>query len=128
HSGVHGANNARVYAEDIVGRANQVFAAAPVTAPTFSYRTADKDFSVWDYKVSTNRSVALEDARRDGRAFSLRGHGTAHVSTPPTFTAGSAYQVTISSANRQSVTADSTGRLQLTVPLNSGHASVSIGS
>lgn len=127
HSGIHGANNHRVYAQQIVPEANQAFSTPPATSPTFSYRTADPEFAVWDYQVTDHRDggprfLSLEGARHDGTSFSLRGNGTVDLATPATFEPGGDYQVAFSSANgavrEQTVTADTAGRLHITVDLD----------
>lgn len=126
YSGIHGANNHRVYANVIVPEANQAFQTPPHPSPTFSYRTQDTDFGVWDYGVHTDRAqpefLALEGARHDGSAFSVRGDGNVAVTTPPAFTPGGRYHVTYSSATRdvrdEVAVADSAGRLTLGVNLN----------
>ena len=104
-SGVHGANNHRVYAQVIVPTANQIFGADALAPDVFSYRTADLRFSIWRYDVLMDRShpalLALEDARRAGTSFSLRGSGAATVVTPPEFNPGRRYIVTYSSATRE---------------------------
>jgi hypothetical protein len=59
--GVHGANNATVYADDIVATANATFANTAATSPTFSYRTADPASAIWGYQVAatTPRASSL---------------------------------------------------------------------
>ncbi|WP_084022788.1 alpha/beta hydrolase [Amycolatopsis thermoflava] len=124
-SGVHGANNHRVYADVIVPQANRVFANSVRTPSTFSYRTVDSRFSIWGYDVSLDRErpefFALEKASITGGSFTLEGSGTATVTTPPSFKPGGAYQVIYQSSlgapPRSLVTADQSGRLTVPVAL-----------
>jgi hypothetical protein len=125
-SGIHGANNHRVYAEVIVPQANAAFASTVTTSNTFSYRTADSSFSVWGYDVAVSRPapafLGMEGASHDGTHFALRGNGTVTVQTPTTFTPGSSYSVSLGNATGHvattTVTADSSGRLRINVDLN----------
>jgi enterochelin esterase-like enzyme len=125
-SGIHGANEHRVYGDVIVPTANRVFAEPLHASPAFSYRTADPRFTVWDYQVDNNRTrpafLSLEDAARDGTTFGVRGVGAATITTPPGFTAGMDYPVTISNADgageTTTVTAAADGRLRVQVPLD----------
>jgi hypothetical protein len=125
-SGIHGANNHRVYAEVIVPQANAAFASTVTTSDTFSYRTADSNFAVWGYSVAVSRPtpafLGMEGASHDGTHFALRGNGTVTVQTPTTFTPGSTYSVSVDSAtghvSTSTVTADSSGRLRINVDLN----------
>ncbi|SFO27759.1 Putative esterase [Pseudonocardia ammonioxydans] len=126
YSGIHGAYNHRIYPEVIVPGANAAFAAEPVTTDSFGYRTQDRTFSVWGYDVAAEHTdtqfLALENARHDGHAFSLRGTGVVDALTPASFTAGQTYRVSYSSAAGQNrtedLTADPQGRLRLDVDLD----------
>lgn len=142
-SGVHGANNHRVYAEVIVPQANAVFASAPATEATFRYRAVDRRFTIWDYRFTVDRDadefLEIDAARHDGRALDLRGSGLVTVRTPATFRSGDRYAVIVSSATarvaRTIVTATPGGRLVFSVDLDAaalgqtratGHAHVVI--
>lgn len=125
-SGVHGANNHRVYSDIIVPGANRVFARAPKLRERFFYRTADGLFDVWGYDVSVRRDnpdfLSIENARHDSRAFSLRGTGTVTVATPTVFQAGRWHRVTLSTTEQAvdsfRVKSDRDGRLRLKVDLD----------
>jgi hypothetical protein len=99
------------------------FAHPPVPPASVSYQSIDKRWSQWSWSVDVQRSAVqefsdLSGAQRDG--FTLRGTGTATVTTPGFYLPGSVAQVTIVSALDRTVTtavADADGRLHLTVPL-----------
>jgi putative esterase len=120
--GVHGANNAEVYADDILPAANTAFSTARRTSSTFDYTSADHDFSVWDYTIRTGRTadeqfVTLTHARRDGRRFAITGTGRVTLDTPATFTPGKHYAVSYRGVPPQNITADQDGRLHILVDL-----------
>lgn len=128
--GVHGGNNARVYADHIVPLANKAFAQPRNPSQEFSYTSADHQFNVWGYRVNTghpyaNEFLTLKHARHDARAFTLQGDGDVSVQTPKAFTAGDSYEVTVTrpngATNQQTVTASPNGRVQLTVNLGTTH-------
>ncbi|HZQ76028.1 MAG TPA: alpha/beta hydrolase-fold protein [Acidimicrobiia bacterium] len=119
-SGIHGANNHRVYADVIVPAANAAFAHPKAVAETFSYRSGDPVFSVWGYTVDTHRPdfgvFTILDARHDGTAFAITGTGPVDVTTPATFGPGRPYSVTMSGSGAVSprvVRADNAGRIRL---------------
>lgn len=125
-SGVHGANNHRVYAEVIVPQANHVFSNPVVPASRFTFRTADPQFAVWGFTVSVDRDdaaefLSIENAEHDGSAFSLRGSGRVAVTTPRRFSPGRAYRISYSSAvgrvQDAVVDADIAGRLHIAADL-----------
>jgi hypothetical protein len=122
--GVHGANNAEVYARYLVPAANAAFARAPQPAPTFSFTSADRSFDVWGYRVDggqvEDRFTTLTSARHDGRGFTVRGRGPITVTTPASFTAGKRYRVTVSGAGTQVIRADRDGRLLIGLPGSAG--------
>lgn len=124
--GVHGANNHRVFSDNVVPMANSVFASGISTPATFNYRTVASNFSVWGYTVSVSdpndpRFLDMTESRTDGRAFDLTGNGTVTVTTPAKFVPGQRYKVTMTPASgtpqEYSATADATGRIQKTVEL-----------
>jgi S-formylglutathione hydrolase FrmB len=126
--GVHGANNAEVYARYVVPAANAAFARPRKPAPTFSFTSADHTFAVWGYQVETGRQVddrftTLTSARRDGQGFTIRGQGPVTVTTPAAFAAGKRYDVTVredgSPVDADAVRADQAGRLHIRLPAGS---------
>lgn len=127
--GIHGANNHRVYAEEMVQAANETFARGVPEPETFSYRTVDPEFDVWGYDVRVRRSadefLSMTDARTDGRTFTVTGTGSVAVTTPAEFTPGRTYRVTATAADgstsQRQVTADKHGRLPVRVDLGSGN-------
>ena len=89
-------------------------------AETFSYRTGDPLFSVWDYTVDTHRAdfgvFTILDARRDGTAFAITGTGAVEMITPAAFEPGRSYSVTTSGTRAlpaRVVRADNQGRIRL---------------
>ena len=128
-SGIHGANNHRVYAEVIVPDANAAFADPDEPAEAFTYRTADPAFAVWGYDVRVQRAapefLTMVDARRDARSFTLRGHGTVSLRTPSAFAPGRSYDVTVGDRTT-SVAADRDGRLPLHVDLYGAEVTVRV--
>ncbi|MCW2722872.1 alpha/beta hydrolase-fold protein, partial [Pseudonocardia sp.] len=127
--GVHGANNHRVYADYIVPSANDLFSRKIVDPRSFSYRTVIPHFAVWGYDVSVERQddefLSLGAARADGSSFTLTGTGTVRLRTPAAFTPGSTHRIIVTaqdgSSNQQIATADSSGRLGLTIKLGGDH-------
>lgn len=126
--GVHGANNHRIYAEDVVPLANSVFAREVRDPATFGYRSTASEFSVWGYDATVRRPdvgfLDMTDARSDGRAFTLTGAGQVAITTPPTFTPGQSYEVTATAEDGTTTThpavADAAGRLPVVADLGSG--------
>jgi S-formylglutathione hydrolase FrmB len=85
-----------------------------------SYESVDSRWSHWGWSVVLRRDAAQEfsaltNAGRGG--FTLRGTGTAIVTTPPTYKPRSVAVVTISGHSPTTVRVDSAGRLQLTIQL-----------
>lgn len=125
YPGVHGGNNHRVYAQDIVPLANAVFHRGVVTPTIFSYRTVISHFSVWGYYFDIDRShpefLDVTGAHTDGRELTLHGSGIVQILTPGRFHPGQTYQVTTSSpegkSSEFSVQADRDGRLPIRVDL-----------
>jgi S-formylglutathione hydrolase FrmB len=89
-----------------------------------TYRAAADHWEQWGWTVDLERPEAafstLERARRTG--FMLTGTGTAHVTTPAVYRAGTAARVVVKSESGDSVpstvTANDDGRLQIDVPLS----------
>lgn len=121
-SGVHGANNHRVYARLIVPEANTVFASSVTHSATFTFKSARQSFSVWGYEVTKPDGpasfVELREARHDARSFTLAAEGRLTLTTPATFTPRQAYAVhfDITGAPTQTVVANADGRLTFTSP------------
>ncbi|WP_028932440.1 alpha/beta hydrolase [Pseudonocardia spinosispora] len=121
--GVHGANNERVYREHIVGFANDRFGSSISEPDTFRYSSSAGEFSVWGYDVVVRNGPAelrrLDDARRDGRSFTVRGSGTVEVVGPAVFIPGSTQRIRIEASGRQPVEtetiADDEGRLHAVI-------------
>lgn len=90
--------------------------AAPPSQITFT--NADNAYSVYGWDVTMNRFArefsTLANASCAG--FVLSGSGSATVVTPPCFTPGKTYQVSLSGKS-SNVTAPPDGRLTLNVPL-----------
>lgn len=126
YPGVHGAYNSRMYAERLLPLANSVFGRQVRDPEVFRFRSVLDRFSVWGYDVAVRRSspefLDMTEARRDGRAFTLRGSGVVQLLTPGTFHPGQAYQVRSSGAGgkvaTQQVRADRDGRLPIRVELS----------
>ena len=85
-----------------------------------SYESIDRDWTQWDWSVALQRRAtqqfsSLTNATSSG--FSLRGSGTATVTTPPFYRPGALATITTSQGDVSTATADASGRLHLTVPL-----------
>lgn len=123
--GVHGSNNHQVYSDHVVPTANRVFSTGAEQPSMFSYRTANPQFSVWDYQVSADRPtpsfLEMTHAQTTGRAFTLSGIGQVDITTPPTFHPGETYTVMTAYQTGEQVQtftkADRSGRLPVTVNL-----------
>ncbi len=97
--------------------------ANPLPAPTsVSYTTADAQYSVYGWSVTTHRSAeefsTLEEA--DAQGFSLAGSGSATVLTPADYRPGHSYTVTMNGHEgdaTETVQAGAERRLSLDVPL-----------
>jgi len=99
------------------------FGSAPPA--TFDYRTADADFSVWDWTFQTDPARAPEflDVGQAGPGgLTLTGSGTVTVTTPALFAPGQVVQVSAGPGPAQAVTADAQGRLSFSVDLGAPHA------
>jgi S-formylglutathione hydrolase FrmB len=126
-TGIHGANNGEAYVHYFLPRMNRIFAGHVSDPMRFSYKTADKSFSVWGYDVTVNRPneefLNVLGARRDARDLILAGTGSATISTPPVFRPGRSYELVITpgggTATARTLTADGGGRLRYDVALGS---------
>jgi S-formylglutathione hydrolase FrmB len=108
---------------EYVGPLMQTFAYPPAPPAATSYQSIDQSWSQWGWSVALQRAAVqqfsyLTDGRPEG--FTLQGTGTATTVTPPFYTPASVETVTLTGASGTSTfdaTADSTGRLHLTLPL-----------
>jgi S-formylglutathione hydrolase FrmB len=108
---------------EYLGPLMETFAHPPARPASVSYQSIDKSWSQWGWSVDVQRSAVqqfsdLSGAQRAG--FTLRGTGTADVTTPAFYRPGSVKQVTAAGTFGRTVTtavADAAGRLHLTVPL-----------
>lgn len=125
--GMHGANNAAVFANDIVPGANAKFRSTVVNPPAFDFWSAQQWFETWDYRFARTESegfVGIRSATLDGRALTVSGRGTVSITTPPRFDPRVTYRVWRTDEGAASVVADESGRLTLDVEL--GYSPVSI--
>jgi S-formylglutathione hydrolase FrmB len=94
------------------------FAVGAADPAAVTFTAAEPSYEAYGWNVSITRCAmefsTLENANVHG--FSLVGSGTGGVITPGVYRPGVAYSVTVG-RNPQSVTADSGGRLHITVPL-----------
>jgi S-formylglutathione hydrolase FrmB len=95
------------------------FAHAPPAPARVTYMSADATYSAFGWQVVTRRLVRefsiLADAGTTG--FTLKGSGSAIVSTPPVYRPRARYKVTFASGATQTERADRSGRLQIAVTL-----------
>jgi len=123
---VFGTHSFPYWARDLqqyIGPLMQIFANPPGPPQAISYASIDTSWSQWDWSVSLQRAAAqefsfLSAARPEG--FTLTGTGTASVTTPTFYRPKSAHTVTMSGASghrTSEATADTSGRLQLNIPL-----------
>ena len=94
--------------------------ANPRPAPrTFSYRSIEPSFDVWDWRIDADPERPLEflqlsDANR--RGLTLTGSGTTRVSTPPFYRGLKAVDV-VGSGTPETLAPDRRGRLRFTMDL-----------
>jgi hypothetical protein len=123
---VYGTHTWPYWARDLreyLGPLMNTFAHPQPRPASVSYQSIDTSWSQWGWSVTVQRSAVqefsdLSDAQRDG--FTLRGTGTADVTTPSFYRPRSVSTVTIETTVGRTVTtavADARGRLHLTVPL-----------
>ena len=126
---VYGTHSWPYWARDLrqyVGPLMQLFAHPPAAPDRISYESIDQSWTQWGWSVRLQRRPAQQFSGLTGAGaggFVIDGTGTGSVTTPAFYRAGSVHPVTISGiAPRQVVeaTADSSGRLHLTVPLGAG--------
>lgn len=119
HSFPYWIHDMRTYLPEIM----RVFARHEQSPTHVSYEATAPRWTQWGWAVSDRRTVAeqftyLRHAGKDG--FSLRGHGTAVVTTPAFYAPGSRVTVEVHEvgATREShLTADRSGRLRLSLTL-----------
>lgn len=119
----YGTHTWSYWARDLVEylpHAMESFERPPLAPRPVSYESIDSTWSEWGWSVVLHRArsqqfSALTNAGPTG--FTLRGTGTAFVTTPPSYEPHSVAVVTISGRPPTTVTVDSAGRLELTVPL-----------
>jgi S-formylglutathione hydrolase FrmB len=104
---------------EFIGPLMNEFANPPSAPAKINYESIDATWTQWGWTVANHRATAqafssLINATAGG--FSLRGLGSADVTTPALYAPGSVHAVTIA-GRRTSVTADGTGALHVTVPL-----------
>ena len=116
HTWPYWARDLREYLPRVLER----FASPPPDPTSVSYESIDRDWTQWDWSVALQRRAtqqfsSLTNATSSG--FSLRGSGTATVTTPPFYRPGALATITTSQGNVSTATADASGRLHLTVLL-----------
>jgi S-formylglutathione hydrolase FrmB len=99
------------------------FRRAETTPPSsFDYRSAEPEFTAWDWRFAVDRLVTefvyLTDVAEDG--LTVRGSGQLEVVTAPSYSSGVAYQVN-QDDRITPVVADDEGRLRFTVDLGPSH-------
>lgn len=109
-------------------RLNTTFADPPETPARFAYRTADRSFEAWGWRVDVTRSndefLHLSDGRTDGRGVLVSGSGVVTLTGPAVFAPGSTHQVVVTPAGGapevRAIVADADGRLRVVVDLAVG--------
>jgi len=98
------------------------FAHPPPMPSRITYTIADAQYAVFGWQVTMHRNAeefsTLEDA--DARGFALAGSGSGTVVTPPSYTPGASYTLTLrgDTVEKSSTeTAGPDGRLHIDVPL-----------
>ncbi len=93
--------------------------AASSIGVNFSYRTAEPNFSAWDWEFQVNRSVReftyLEQVNASGLA--VTGSGRLDVTTAALYAPGGSYKVSFNGLGTQQLVADGSGRLSFSVDL-----------
>jgi S-formylglutathione hydrolase FrmB len=88
-----------------------------------AYRSADRTFEVWGWRVDTNnRPLEFLEVRRFSRSgFTALGSGVISVATPPYYKAGTVKRIRVGSATHI-VRVGRNGRLRFDVNLGAAHA------
>jgi S-formylglutathione hydrolase FrmB len=111
------------WARDLVEylpHAMELFARPSGGPPRVSFESIDSTWSQWGWSVVLRRTGGPQFSALMGAGpagFTLRGTGTAIVTTPASYKPQSGAVVRISGRPPMAVTADSAGRLEITVPL-----------
>ncbi|HEX9683522.1 MAG TPA: alpha/beta hydrolase-fold protein [Acidimicrobiales bacterium] len=94
------------------------------TPLSFRYRSIKPEFEIWGYGVAVERDVRefLDLSEVTAGGFTVRGSGSALVTTAPRYEPGRQYTVTGHGGLDGSATADSDGRLPITVDLGPSHS------
>src|SRR5438128_1024864 len=108
--------------QESIGPIAEDFAHPPATPKSVTYTIADQQYSVFGWSVAMHRTAeefsTLENASK--RGFALAGSGSGTVLTPPVYTAGTQYAVTLHGQGidtSTTVTARADRRLEIEVPL-----------
>ncbi|MGH2792960.1 MAG: alpha/beta hydrolase [Actinomycetota bacterium] len=111
-----------VYEQYFVPAAAATFANPPAIPTAWRYKTADRDFRLWDWAFHVDRPnrefLTLLNVMPGG--FVARGTGSLVVETPPTYQAGGVYQITATGpagVERSTARAGEDRRLRFTVQL-----------
>jgi hypothetical protein len=108
-----------------IGALMNVFTHPPATPATIDYTSGDPSYSAFGWTVSVRRAVREFSTLSSGRAggFTLRGSGSATVTTPARYRRGSRMRVSVSSAQgtfapfTRTVRVGRSRRLVVSVPL-----------
>jgi S-formylglutathione hydrolase FrmB len=116
HTWAYWARDLRAYLTPLV----ETFANPPAVPASVSYESVDQVWTQWGWLVSLQRRAAqqfssLTNASVTG--FTLQGAGNATVATPAFYDPGAVATITMSRGPMTTATADSSGRLHVTVPL-----------
>lgn len=119
----YGTHNWPYWARDLaqyLPHAMATFARPPDRPGRVGFESIDSSWTQWGWSVDVHRSAAqqfsaLMDASAGG--FTLQGSGTATVTTPAFYPPRSVWVVSVPGRSPAAVTADSTGRLRVTVAL-----------
>jgi S-formylglutathione hydrolase FrmB len=122
HDYVFGTHTFPYWAQDLrdfIGPLMTEFAHPSATPAKINYQSIDATWTQWGWTVANHRHPAqafssLINATKTG--FSLRGLGSADVTTPASYLPGSAHPVTIGFKHLVA-TADASGQLHVIVPL-----------
>lgn len=128
---VFGTHSFPYWARDLrqfVGPMMAVFAHPTAPPASVSYESVDKVWTQWGWTVANDRPQAQAFAALTGASahgFVLAGTGSATVTTPALYPAGSAH-VVVTGSQATRVRADDAGRLVVRVPLDHGPETVRI--
>ena len=105
-----------------IGPIMEAFAHPPREPKRITYTIADAQYSAFGWSVTMHRTAeefsTLEEA--SARGFALAGSGSGSVLTPPRFTPGATYRLTLRGdfgSSTDTTVADGEGRLHIEVPL-----------